>query len=188
MNAKAWAHRLGGEVSGRDTILCPGPGHSPTDRSLAVKLDPTAPDGFVTYSHAGDDWRQCKDYVREALGLSAFRTRWDAGGAYFSPIASTSRRAHDEGRTRGALKVWRDTRPGASSVVATYLASRSLLFDRWPPSLRFHPYCPRPRDDAGNLQRPLPAMVALVEHIQDGSVGVHCTYLRPDGSAKVDLP
>jgi len=35
---------------------------------------------------------------------------------------------------------------------------------------------------------PLPAMVALVQHVDRGPVAVHCTYLRPDGSGKADLP
>src|SRR5262249_22636751 len=63
------AAALGGELAGHNTILCPGPGHAPKDRSLSVKLDPTAPDGFLTYSHAGDDWRLCRDHVRARLGL-----------------------------------------------------------------------------------------------------------------------
>ena len=58
------AHALGGEVAGRDTILAPGPGHSPRDRSLAVKIDPSAPHGFLVHSFAGDDWRECRDHVR----------------------------------------------------------------------------------------------------------------------------
>jgi hypothetical protein len=69
------AAALGGEVSGRDTILCPSPGHSPRDRSLSVKFDPAAPDGFLTFSHAGEDWRLCRDHVRERLGLP----RWEPG-------------------------------------------------------------------------------------------------------------
>jgi hypothetical protein len=36
-------------------VLAAGPAHSGEDRSLSVKLDNTAPDGFVVYSHAGDD-------------------------------------------------------------------------------------------------------------------------------------
>ena len=51
------AAALSGEVAGRSTILCPGPGHSPKDRSLSVKLDPSASYGFLIFSHAGDDWR-----------------------------------------------------------------------------------------------------------------------------------
>ena len=33
------AYSLGGDVAGSDTILCPGPGHSARDRSLAVRFE-----------------------------------------------------------------------------------------------------------------------------------------------------
>ena len=69
MQTHIFARALGGEVAGRDAVLCPGPGHSAHDRSLAVKFDPAAPDGFLTYSHAGDDWKICRDSVRSRLGL-----------------------------------------------------------------------------------------------------------------------
>jgi phage/plasmid primase-like uncharacterized protein len=46
---------------------------------------------------------------------------------------------------------------------------------------------PRARRDAGSFVSPLPAMVALVEHVQGGPVAVHATYLRPDGSGKADI-
>ena len=45
------AHRLGGEVSNQQ-VLCPGPGHSPQDRSLSVKLN-AAGTGVVVHSFAG---------------------------------------------------------------------------------------------------------------------------------------
>jgi AAA domain len=66
------ARALGGEVSGGQ-VLAPGPGHSPADRSMSVKLDDSAPDGFVAHSFAGDDPIDCKDYVRDKLGLPAFK-------------------------------------------------------------------------------------------------------------------
>ncbi|WP_292529539.1 hypothetical protein [Methylocystis sp.] len=69
VNLRQIAHALGGEVS-NGQVLCPGPGHSRRDRSLAVRMSPTAPDGFVAKSFAGDDWRDCKDYVRGRLGLA----------------------------------------------------------------------------------------------------------------------
>jgi AAA domain len=62
------AHALGGEVAG-DQVCAPGPGHSEKDRSLSVKFDSGAPDGFLVHSFAGDDGIECKDYVREKLGL-----------------------------------------------------------------------------------------------------------------------
>ena len=103
-------------------------------------------------------------------------------------IISGSRRDNDASRTARAMKIRRNARPAADTIVATYLASRGLVLDHWPASLRFHPRCPRPRDDAGNLLPRLPAMVALVEHATHGPVAVHATYLRPDGTGKADLP
>ena len=59
---------LGGEASGRNALV-PGPGHSPSDRSLSIMVDPDAPDGFRCHSFAGDDWRACRDHVRAMLRL-----------------------------------------------------------------------------------------------------------------------
>ena len=59
---------LGGVVSG-GRVLAPGPGHSAIDKSMSIKIDPAAPDGFLVHSYAGDDDIVCKDYVRDKLGL-----------------------------------------------------------------------------------------------------------------------
>lgn len=59
--------------SGRDAILCAGPGHGKRDTSLYVKFGPNHPEGFSVHSFAGDDWRECKDYVRQKLGLPEWR-------------------------------------------------------------------------------------------------------------------
>jgi hypothetical protein len=63
------ARILGGEVRG-DQVLAPGPGHSPKDRSLSIKLDTAKPHHFVVHSFCGDDPIRCKQYVRRHLGLS----------------------------------------------------------------------------------------------------------------------
>jgi hypothetical protein len=84
---------LGGEVSGSE-VCVPGPGHSPEDRSLSVKLAPEVQDGFVARSHAGDDPMACTDHVRSKLGFPPRRgvtaaelqamtfppVRWTVGG------------------------------------------------------------------------------------------------------------
>src|SRR4051812_27609118 len=67
------ARQLCGKRIGRDQVLVPGPGHGPRDRSLAIKLDPRAPLGFVCYSHAGDDPMECRDHVAARLGLDRHR-------------------------------------------------------------------------------------------------------------------
>ena len=68
------ARALGGKVSGGQ-VLAPGPGHSAKDRSLSIRLSATTPDGFVCHSFAGDDFRICRDFVRERLGLPTATSR-----------------------------------------------------------------------------------------------------------------
>jgi hypothetical protein len=52
---------LGGEVSG-DQVLAPGPGHSPKDRSMCVRL---VGDDYIAHSFSGDDWNAQRSYRRE---------------------------------------------------------------------------------------------------------------------------
>jgi hypothetical protein len=63
------AEILGGDVRDLE-ILAPGPGHSSGDRSMSVRPDASAPDGFLVHSFSGDDPISCKDYVRTKLGLA----------------------------------------------------------------------------------------------------------------------
>jgi putative DNA primase/helicase len=68
------ARNLGGEISGKH-VIAPGPGHSHEDRSLSVTLDPSAPDGFLVHSFAGDDPIACKDFIREKCGLPPWQAQ-----------------------------------------------------------------------------------------------------------------
>jgi hypothetical protein len=69
MSLKQMAQVLGGKVVNR-SILCPGPGHSPHDRSLCVTPKASAPDGLLVHSYSPrDDDLACKDYVLQKLGL-----------------------------------------------------------------------------------------------------------------------
>jgi hypothetical protein len=72
LNLESLCRCLGGEISGGQ-LRCPGPGHSAVDRSLSVKVDAGAPDGFIVHSFAGDDPIACRDYVREKAGARAFK-------------------------------------------------------------------------------------------------------------------
>jgi hypothetical protein len=72
LDLHALARALGGEVRNGQALV-PGPGHSAADRSLSVKIDPNAPDGFLVHSFSGDDPRQCRDHVRAAWGLPSWK-------------------------------------------------------------------------------------------------------------------
>ncbi len=111
----------------------------------------------------------------------------DGSAGYALRINSAPHRNDDASRTARALKIWNNTERGTGTIVAQYLARRGIMLDRWPPSLRFHPSCPRPKDDVGNFVSPLPAMVALIERVEHGAAAVHSTYLRPDGIGKAEI-
>ena len=49
MQLREVARRLGGTIAGRQ-VLCPGPGHSPRDRSLSVMLNGDG--GYIVHSFA----------------------------------------------------------------------------------------------------------------------------------------
>jgi putative DNA primase/helicase len=97
------ARALGGEVAGRQ-VSCAGPGHSPRDRSLSVKI---SRDGnILVHSFAGDDWRLCADYVHERLGLPAFGARgaFDKSERRPRPVKREPRQSSPD----YALAIWRD--------------------------------------------------------------------------------
>jgi hypothetical protein len=111
-------------------------------------------------------------------------------GAGYRPRSVTPPRrddtARDAARTGRALAILHESRPIAGTIAERYLMSRGIVLDELSAevraSLRYHAGCPRPRDDAGNFVPPLAAMLALVEHSERGSVAIHATYLRADGS------
>jgi hypothetical protein len=95
------ARALGGAII-RNQVLAPGPGHSPSDRSLSIKLSADAPDGFIVHSFAHDDPILCKDYVRGKLGLSPF-----------TPSSNGQRQAASEDTVAQALMAAVNTRQQA---------------------------------------------------------------------------
>jgi putative DNA primase/helicase len=159
------AQALGGVVTG-DSVLCPGPRHTPRDRSLAVKLSATADDGFVCYSHAGDDWRICRDHVLERLG-HARRER---------------RRSPPVDRSAAAVMLWNKS-DDPTQLVRDYHALRGLALpdDVAGRVVRFHPRCPWRGDDG--LIEHRPAMILAFRRIADDRlVAVHRVVLAPDGT------
>jgi putative DNA primase/helicase len=176
IDARAIAAALGGEVAGRNAVLAPGPGHSWRDRSLAVKLDPTAPDGFLIYSHANDDWRVCRDHVRERLGLPAWepgdgdqrrtiplrhKDKWDLA-AIETEVDEIPRPFSDEELTRidNARRLWDEGYDPRGTLAETYLRDARRLYlpnELVGTVLRFHPACPWRNEDTGETDQ-VPAL------------------------------
>src|SRR6185437_3636151 len=165
LDPRAIAHALGGSVVNRNSVAAPGPGHSRADRSLSIKLVPGAPDGFVVYSHAGDDPIHCRDYVRERLGLPSWRPCRPNEKRSPAP-ARRSAPARDEGKSENraiALWIWQESQNPRGTIAEAYLKSRALQLtdDIAGDVVRFHP-----RVWHKTSQMPLAAMVALFRDIR----------------------
>jgi len=137
VDLKTLACALGGEAT-HGQVRAPGPGHSRQDRSLSITLSPSAPDGFVVHSFAGDDPIACKDYVRQKLGLTPFQVN----GRHPSRVSNDS----IDQALRAAVAT---QRPASGTLVATYDYQDSdgaLLYQ----VVRLHPKSFRHRRPVGN--------------------------------------
>jgi hypothetical protein len=148
---------LGGEVIGAGKILCPGPGHGPHDRSLCVWLG----DKTRVHSFAGDDWRDCLDYVNDTIGHVKQPPR-------FVQPHETERNLHR------ARHLWSCRAPAAGTPVENYIAFRGCKF--LPESIGYL--------EPGSYPRP--AMIAAFGDIKEPR-GVHLTFLQEDGVGKADV-
>lgn len=111
------ARAVGGDVSGGE-VRAPGPGHTPQDRSLSIKLSASAPGGFIVYSHAGDDFSECRDHVLHKLGLPPWQPNGKAGNGHLSPVKEMAlAMAELRSKAKPPDKV---TEPAAPHVVETY--------------------------------------------------------------------
>ena len=191
------ARALGGKISGGQ-VLAPGPGHSQRDRSLAVRFDHRAPDGFVVASFAGDGWRECRDHVAARLGLRTNGRRWPAlrrrsaavqsrhaqsQALHERPLNTECEPSHTE-RTELSRWLWRQAQPIAGSPAERYLRDARGYRGPLPPTLRYLParggYPHAMAAAFGTPSEPEPGVLAMAE-----VAGLHLTRLAPDGAGKI---
>jgi hypothetical protein len=146
--------------------MCPGPGHSAADRSLSVTY---TTDDIIVHSHAGDDWRLCKDFVRAKLGLVE---RGHGERVHHAPkVARLSVNGSERSSQAGAI--WRGATPIGGTPAELYLASRGLSYTG--DTLRWHPHCPFGAERLG-------CMVALVRNIiTNAPQAIHRTAINAAG-------
>ena len=179
------ARALGGEAAGGQ-VLAPGPGHGPRDRSLSVRLSATAPDGFVAFSHAGDDWRECRDHVRDRLGWER-RDERDPPGAKAAKVGKGDPeyelRQHEKARW-----LWAQRRPLTGSIGEIYLRQARGYGGPLPATLGF--LKPQKVEHSPALiaafampEEPEPGVLAAPKDI--GSVLL--IGLKADGSGKAEV-
>ncbi len=192
MNPWFAAKALGGDVAGPGKILCPGPGHTAKDRSLAVTLDPAAPDDFLVHSFAGDGWQQCRDHVRTCCGLPQWVSREErTTQAKFAGREKRNREIEAASTRQIVARLWRDAVHPAGTLVARYLEGRGLFL---PESIagrvvRYHEHCPFRGEHGERVFQP--AMLCryspiVHDHEPDAMpTAVHRTALQEDGSGNL---
>lgn len=112
-------------------------------------------------------------------------TRWMGGTIATDAPAPRHHAAPDDHAAWSvdlARRLWAEGVPPADTAIETYLRSRGLELPQDAP-LRFHPGAWRNRENGP----PGAAMLALMtDPAAAGPVGLHVTYLRPDGRGKAE--
>ena len=209
MRAGEIAKALGGEVRGRH-IYAPGPGHSRADRSMWLVIDFQAPDGFIAGSFAGDAWTECRDYIKQRLGLRSERadcttrrkrlyeelhpeTKAGVAGAIGKhgavaklAIASGSqndRFTADTARATGKSELARQIADQAVPVAGTL--AEIYLTRRIGTKIDW-PSCLRFHPHCPRGKERLPALIAVLrDAITDEFRAVQRIFLQPDGSDRL---
>ena len=135
---------------------------------MTVRPSATAPNGFLVYRHAGDDYRPCRDYVRKALGIDFEAPRKKRRPSVIEPPAPPNAAQHD--RCGLALDLWSASVDPRGTLVERYFErERGLVLGD---------------DVAGRTLRwndRIGAMIALFRNITTGEPqAVSRTFLTPD--------
>jgi putative DNA primase/helicase len=123
-------------------------------------------------------WRGCErlDVLAELrrCGFLAGRTTEHKPRTALPPGQFDAQRQDDTRRIARARAIWDAALPAVRSPVVRYLGSRGITMPL-PATLRWSPRCWH-----REVRQELPAMVAVVEHVERGIVGVHRTYFTSD--------
>jgi putative DNA primase/helicase len=170
---------LGGDVTGRNSANVPGPGHSNNDRSLSIRIDGRSAQ-IIVYSHAGDDWKTCKDYVFQRLGLERAGEHRAQPHTHFEPGPEEDKKK----KTDAALRIWFSSIDPVGTLVEQYLREHrglSLGDNLAGKVIRFN------RSLYLDAATQAPGMVCLFRNIEtDEPCGIHRTFLNSKTAEKID--
>jgi putative DNA primase/helicase len=179
LDPRTIAAAMGGVVSGRDSVNAPGPGHSQQDRSLSITIRGSR---ICVFSHSGDDWRLCRDYTLDKLGLEPWKP--NKFQRVLAVASSHSDAENKKWSREKALQIWNESVGSRGTLAETYLNAHrglSLSDDFATDVVRFH-------DSLWfNSETRLPGMVCLLRNIlTDDPCGIHRTFLDRSTGAKIE--
>lgn len=158
---------------GRHRMPCPHCDRGPRDTALSVLVEP---DGSACWY--------------------CWRCQWSGGTRGTSRAPQVETRPRDDSQRNAARlrRLWRESAPldlWCHYPAAAYLRHRGLDFTADPPAdLRYHPHLDywSPVGDRPQRIGRYPALLAVVRAPDGEAVGLHRTYLAPDGAGKADVP
>lgn len=162
--------------------------------------DTLAGDGFILLEHV-HGWTRPESFqaVKAALGLGSKIERTASFPASFAdskpaPGREQSPSKMDMRKELSRVKtLWNQAVSIRGTIADKYLASRGILTDSIPidAHLRFHRWLTQYQADGQggfNIIHEGPAMVALVTNVHEEILGIHKTFIQPDGSGKANVP
>src|SRR3954465_2098309 len=169
--ARSIAEALGNSYRSGQWWRCRCPVHNSTGASLALR------------SVGGGLQVRCFARCSSTAILAELHRRGLIGKAATAPDPAADERereanARDRAKRIAAARwIWDETE-AANWLIETYLGGRLILCPI-PETIRL--YRSLYHREAGCRR---PAMIAAVEHAEHGFVGIHCTYLAPNGEGK----
>ena len=161
MTAAEIAAALGGTHRCGGWWRCRCPVHGSRGATLAIR---DGERGLIAKCFAGCDWRKVLAALRQRGIIGSDGAR-NGTQRHFAV-----RRTDAAGRIATARRIWDRACEASGTPLAIYLAGRGITIPV-PPSLRWTPSLRRQDGSAG------PAIVAIVEHVEHGAVGIHRTWL-----------
>ncbi len=154
------------------------PAHTDTNPSLSIHV--STDHKLLLHCHAGCGQTRVIDALR-SLGIwHDKQVHREAADPEPSSLGTLPSRRLDQ--PFDPLYTWQTARSACGTLAERYLRGRSITLPV-PASLRFRP---RLRHRSGGYW---PAMIACVTHGRVGhSIGIHRTFLAPDGSGKAPVP
>ncbi|AFS52654.1 DUF7146 domain-containing protein [Leptospirillum ferriphilum] len=118
---------------------------------------------------------------------------WENGNRSEAQPSPSPEKVEDiERKAQRASRIWAEAAPlQPGDAVWTYLKGRGITLDRWPEDLRTHAGLDYWEvDDAGKPVRTgvFPCMLAVIRNPEGRPVGIHRTWVNPDGSGKAPVP
>lgn len=156
--------------------------------------EPLAGDGFMLLEHV-HGWTRAQSFqaVRDAVGMGKNLSAKPVFPGATKPVAQETPKMNHRKELSRVKETWSQGIPIRGTLVETYLASRGILTDSIPADahLRFHRWLTQYAPDGKGGFTVLhegPAMIALITNLHDEILGIHKTFIRPDGSGKADVP